>query len=155
MVKKTIALVAHDGMKRDLAKWVEVNYMRLLSHKLICTGTTGKLVEQTIADNNSSDKVLEIERLKSGPLGGDQQLGALIAEDRIDMVIFLCDPMTSQPHDVDVKALIRLSSVYNVPMALNLSTADFLISSPLFDKDYKREVKDYTVYIERTLKTTK
>ncbi|MEG0500128.1 MAG: methylglyoxal synthase, partial [Rikenellaceae bacterium] len=79
--------------------------------------------------------------------------GALIAEDKIDMVIFLCDPMTSQPHDVDVKALIRLSSVYNVPMALNLSTADYIISSELFEKDYTRKVKDYSTYIERTLKS--
>lgn len=153
MIKKTIALVAHDGMKRDLAKWVETNYRRLLTHKLICTGTTGKLVEDTISDNSDGSRELEIVRLKSGPLGGDQQLGALIAEDKIDMVIFLCDPMTSQPHDVDVKALIRLSSVYNVPMALNLSTADYLISSELFDKDYIRKVKDYATYIERTLKS--
>lgn len=155
MKKKTIALVAHDGMKRDLARWVEVNYKQLLNHKLICTGTTGKLVEDTIADNNDGSRKLEISRLKSGPLGGDQQLGALIAEDKIDMVIFLCDPMTSQPHDVDVKALIRLSSVYNVPMALNLSTADFLISSKWYNEEYKREVKDYSTYIERTLKTVK
>lgn len=153
MIKKTIALVAHDGMKRDLAKWVEENYRKLLTHKLICTGTTGKLVEDTIDDNNDGSRELEIMRLKSGPLGGDQQLGALIAEDKIDMVIFLCDPMTSQPHDVDVKALIRLSSVYNVPMALNLSTADYLISSELFDKNYTRKVKDYSSYIERTLKS--
>lgn len=153
MIKKTIALVAHDGMKRDLAKWVETNYRRLLTHKLICTGTTGKLVEDTISDNSDGSRELEIVRLKSGPLGGDQQLGALIAEDKIDMVTFLCDPMTSQPHDVDVKALIRLSSVYNVPMALNLSTADYLISSELFDKDYIRKVKDYATYIERTLKS--
>lgn len=152
MIKKTIALVAHDGMKRDLAKWVEINYRQLLTHKLICTGTTGKLVEETIEDNSDGSRELEIIRLKSGPLGGDQQLGALIAEDKIDMIIFLCDPMTSAPHDVDVKALIRLSSVYNVPMALNLSTADFLISSELFNKNYNRKVKDYTTYIERTLK---
>lgn len=153
MIKKTIALVAHDGMKRDLAKWVEENYRQLLTHKLICTGTTGKLVEDTIADNSDGSRELEIIRLKSGPLGGDQQLGALIAEDKIDMVIFLCDPMTSQPHDVDVKALIRLSSVYNVPMALNLSTADYLISSEFFNKSYTRRVKDYSSYIERTLKS--
>lgn len=155
MRKKTIALVAHDGMKRDLARWVEINYKQLLNHRLICTGTTGKLVEETIMDNNDGSRELEISRLKSGPLGGDQQLGALIAEDKIDMVIFLCDPMTSQPHDVDVKALIRLSSVYNVPMALNLSTADFLISSKLYNEEYIREVKDYTAHIERTLQTVK
>ena len=150
-MKKTIALVAHDGMKQQLAEWVKKNYKSLLDHKLICTGTTGKLVNKTISENNSESNELEIVRLKSGPLGGDQQLGALIAEDQIDMVIFLCDPMTSVPHDVDVKALIRLSSVYNVPMALNLSTADFLITSTLYGKEYKREVKDYTSYVERAL----
>lgn len=151
MKRKKIALVAHDGMKLDLAEWVKINYKRLLNHKLVCTGTTGKLVEKTISENSEGKIDLEIEKLKSGPLGGDQQLGALIAEDEIDMVIFLCDPMTSQPHDVDVKALIRLSSVYNVPMALNLSTADYLISSELFDKDYIKSVKNYTSHIERTL----
>ena len=150
-MKKTIALVAHDGMKLDLAIWVKKNYKSLLGHKLICTGTTGKLVNKTISENNRESAELEVIRLKSGPLGGDQQLGALIAEDQIDMVIFLCDPMTSVPHDVDVKALIRLSSVYNVPMALNLSTADFLITSTLYDEEYNREVKDYTNYVERAL----
>lgn len=151
MKRKKIALVAHDGMKLDLAEWVKINYKKLLNHKLVCTGTTGKLVEKTILENIEGKIELEIEKLKSGPLGGDQQLGALIAEDEIDMVIFLCDPMTSQPHDVDIKALIRLSSVYNVPMALNLSTADYIISSELFDRDYKKIVKNYTSHIERTL----
>ncbi len=149
MAVKVIALVAHDGMKNDLAQWVSANYKRFLNHRLVCTGTTGLLVEETINSKRDEGGDLEIIRLKSGPLGGDQQLGAMMAEDKIDMVIFLCDSMTAQPHDVDIKALIRLASVYNVPMALNLSTADYLISSSLFDEDYKREVKDYGSYIER------
>ncbi len=147
MNKKTISLVAHDGMKNDLVEWVKLNNNKLLPHKLVCTGTTGKLIEQTLSE--CCDKELDITRLKSGPLGGDQQLGAMLAEDKIDLVIFLCDPMTAQPHDVDVKALIRLASVYNVPMALNLSTADFLITSPLFSTKYNRVVKDYGSYIHR------
>ncbi len=151
MAKKVIALVAHDGMKQDLGEWVAENFERFLPHKLVCTGTTGLLVEKTIQKKNNGVRHLDITRLKSGPLGGDQQLGALMAEDEIDMVIFLCDPMTAQPHDVDVKALIRLASVYNVPMALNLSTADFLISSPLFDEEYLRGIKDYAGYIERSV----
>lgn len=149
--KKTIALVAHDGMKQDLALWVEENCSQLLNHKFICTGTTGLLVEKTISDNNDESRDIEVVRLKSGPLGGDQQLGALMATGEIDMVVFLCDPMTAQPHDVDVKALIRLASVYNVPMALNLSTADFLISSPLFNGAYTPKVKDYSQYVTRVV----
>lgn len=149
-MRKTIALVAHDGMKQDLAQWVLENHERLRNHKLVCTGTTGRLVEETLIKLDDSDTI-EVVRLKSGPLGGDQQLGALLAENQVDMVIFLCDPMTAQPHDVDVKALIRLASVYNVPMALNLSTADFVISSILFDAEYTPLVKDYSVYIQRSV----
>lgn len=149
-MRKTIALVAHDGMKKDLAQWVFENHERLRNHKLVCTGTTGRLVEETLIKLDDSDTI-EVVRLKSGPLGGDQQLGALLAENQVDMVIFLCDPMTAQPHDVDVKALIRLASVYNVPMALNLSTADFIISSILFDADYTPIVKDYTLYVQRVV----
>ncbi len=152
MAVKVIALVAHDGMKNDLAGWVSINYEKLLHHRLVCTGTTGRLVESTINEKLKDDSNLDIVRLKSGPLGGDQQLGAMMAEDMIDLVIFLCDPMTAQPHDVDVKALIRLASVYNVPMALNLSTADYIIASSLFDEEYTRGVKDYTQYIERSVK---
>ena len=152
MHKKNVALVAHDNMKKDLAEWVDMNYQVLLHHKLICTGTTGKMVERTIANRNSAELGPDIIRLKSGPLGGDQQLGALIAEGRIDVVIFFCDPMMAQPHDVDVKALTRIASVYNVPFAMNRSTADFLITSPLFEGDYEPMVRDYTAYIERALK---
>ena len=153
MVKKTIALVAHDNRKRDLVEWVEWNYQSMLEHRLVCTGTTGALVEQAVAKKlDLKDKRrLDITKLKSGPLGGDQQLGALIAEGSVDLLIFLWDPMQPQPHDVDVKALLRIAVLYNIPTANNRATADFLISSPLFGQEYKREVKDYSSYIHRQI----
>lgn len=149
---KRIALVAHDNMKRDLAEWVEWNWEILLNHRLVCTGTTGKMVASTLMEKRNNDHArFEITMLKSGPLGGDQQLGSMIAEGDIDLVIFFWDPMMAQPHDVDVKALMRLATVYNVPMAINRSTADFIISSPLFSGEYIRVIKDYRSYIERSL----
>jgi methylglyoxal synthase len=150
--RKRIALVAHDNMKRDLAEWVDWNWEILLNHHLICTGTTGKMVAATLLEKrNNAHARFDITMLKSGPLGGDQQLGALIAEGTVDIVIFFWDPMTPQPHDVDVKALMRLATLYNVPMAINRSTADFIISSSLFEDEYMPVVKDYRSYIERTL----
>jgi methylglyoxal synthase len=150
---KSIALVAHDNRKKDLVEWVEWNYMQLKSHKLICTGTTGKLVEEVIKGKDSSENKLEVNmvKLKSGPLGGDQQLGALIAEGKIDIIIFFWDPMEPQPHDVDVKALLRISVLYNIPTACNRATADFIISSALFNEKYTPIIKDYSTYIKRPL----
>ena len=154
--RMTIALVAHDAMKHDLAEWVAWNWAKLLSHRLICTGTTGRIVAETLMERRAMDAAhshFDITMLKSGPLGGDQQLGAMIAGGEIDMLIFFWDPMSAQPHDVDVKALLRLASLYNVPTAINRSSADYMISSPLMaHDDYKPEIKDYTSYIERTLK---
>ncbi|MDP4281800.1 MAG: methylglyoxal synthase [Bacteroidota bacterium] len=150
---KNIALVAHDNKKKDLVEWVEFNYRTLLGHQLICTGTTGRLVEKTILKKLEEGENIDrpIIKLKSGPLGGDQQLGALIAEGRIDMMIFFWDPMQPQPHDVDVKALLRITVVYNIPTACNRSTADFLISSPLLDEEYKQKLIDYNIYIQRNI----
>lgn len=150
---KRIALVAHDNMKRDLAEWVRFNWQTLVGHKLVCTGTTGKMVHETILDEAGSlaPQNLDIHRLKSGPLGGDQQLGALIAEGGVDIVIFFWDPMSPQPHDVDVKALLRIAVLYNIPMACNRSSADFLISSSLFDQEYEQQVRDYGTYLSRIL----
>ncbi len=154
--KKRIALVAHDNRKKDLVGWVEYNWRSLLRHDLVCTGTTGKLVSETIerkraTEGGASAPAANIKLLKSGPLGGDQQLGAQIAEGSIDLVIFFWDPMEPQPHDVDVKALLRIAVLYNIPMACNRSTADFVISSPLFEKPYEPLIKDYSSYIQRTL----
>lgn len=151
-MKKRIALVAHDNMKKDLADWVAENHNLLGHHNLVCTGTTGRVVSGVLAERGLSEELQNITFLKSGPLGGDQQVGALIAEGEIDIIIFLCDPMMAQPHDVDVKALMRIASVYNVPLALNIATADFVITSPNFDGYYKAAVKDYSGYIDRIAK---
>lgn len=150
---KNIALVAHDNRKKDLVEWVEFNYKTLLGHQLICTGTTGKLVEETILKKLEEEEVIEHEivKLKSGPLGGDQQLGALIAEGKIDVLIFFWDPMQPQPHDVDVKALLRITVVYNIPTACNRSTADFLVSSHLLREKYEPRLNDYSTYISRNV----
>ncbi len=151
--KKCLALVAHDNMKRDLAQWVDWNWELLLRHHIVCTGTTGRMVAETLSRRRSAEggPPFDITLLKSGPLGGDQQLGAMIAEGKIDALIFFWDPMQAQPHDVDVKALLRVATLYNVPTAVNRSTADFIISSPLFESDYRPAVKDYRSYIQRSL----
>ncbi len=150
---KTIALVAHDNRKADLMEWVAWNHEMLLNYDLVCTGTTGRLVEESLKKCLKLGKSLpnKITLLKSGPLGGDQQLGAMIAEKKIDMLIFLWDPMEAQPHDVDVKALLRITALYNVPTACNRSTADFIISSHLMKEDYVAIVKDYSKYIQRKI----
>ncbi|MDR0659298.1 MAG: methylglyoxal synthase [Prevotellaceae bacterium] len=150
-MKKTIALVAHDNRKPDIIEWVEFNWATLMKHDLVCTGTTGSLVEKALKQylSPSEARLLNIAKLKSGPLGGDQQLGALIAEKKVDMLIFFWDPMRAQPHDVDVKALLRIASLYNIPTATNRSTADFIISSPLMEERYKPILKDYLEYIYR------
>ncbi|MDR2105371.1 MAG: methylglyoxal synthase [Deferribacteraceae bacterium] len=145
---KTIGLVAHDNQKRDLVDWVDANSLTLSRHRLVCTGTTGKLVSQMFKQKHP-DIDVEIILLKSGPLGGDQQLGAMISNGKVDFIVFLTDPMTMQPHDVDVKALIRMGIIYNVVMACNLTTADFVIASPLFTTDYEQKIQDYSKYITR------
>ncbi len=151
--QKAIALVAHDNRKRDLIEWVSWNHAILAGHSLICTGTTGRLVEEALAQMaeaaEDTHPTPPIRKLKSGPLGGDQQLGALIAEGEIDVVIFFWDPMEPHPHDVDVKALLRIAVVYNIPIACTRSTADFLISSPLMTRPYVPASTDYSAYIGR------
>jgi methylglyoxal synthase len=137
--QKRIALVAHDARKADLLEWVGFNAQKLANHKLLATGTTGSKIKA------ATD--LPIHSLKSGPLGGDQQLGARIADGKLDMLIFFWDPMTAQPHDVDVKALLRMAILYNVVVACNRSTADYIISSKLFDENYTSKVKDYAALL--------
>lgn len=139
---KTIALVAHDAKKKDLLEWVTKHVDKLCGNEYYATGTTGKLLS-TVLDG--------IHCLKSGPLGGDQQLGSLISEGKIDYLIFFWDPMTSQPHDVDVKALLRLSVLYDIPTACNRASADFMVSSGLFGEEYKPEVTDYSDYLNRRI----
>ena len=154
-VHPAIALVAHDNRKKDLIEWVSWNHTILAEHRLVCTGTTGRLVEEALAlkaaGNEEHLSIPPIQKLKSGPLGGDQQLGAMISEGLIDVVIFFWDPMEPHPHDVDVKALLRIAVVYNMPIACTRSTADFLISSPLMKKNYEPAPTDYSAYIERNL----
>ena len=153
--RKRIALVAHDNRKKDLVEWIEWNHKALLQHKIVCTGTTGRLVEEAIRkkleEEGNTSPDFNIYKLKSGPLGGDQQLGAMIAEGEIDFVIFLWDPMQPHPHDVDVKALLRIAVVYNIPIACNRATADFMISSPLMSQAYQPAFKDYGEYLYRQL----
>ena len=147
---KNLALVAHDNRKKDLVEWVEWNYQEIEKHNLICTGTTGKVIRDALAKkSNIPAKKIPVKRLKSGPLGGDQQMGAMIVEGKIDFMIFFWDPMQPQPHDVDVKALLRIAVLYNIPIASNRSTADFMITSNLMDKEYKPIMKDYSKYINR------
>jgi methylglyoxal synthase len=141
--KKRIALVAHDNKKRDLLEWAEFNKDLLARHELYATGTTGKLLEQELG--------VEVHKLQSGPLGGDQQIGAKISEHEIDLMIFFWDPLTQQPHDTDVKALLRIAVVWNIPVACNRASADFMISSPLMSGVYQRQQPDYEDYTGRLL----
>jgi methylglyoxal synthase len=150
---KRIALVAHDNCKKDLLEWTEWNWEAILNHRLVCTGTTGKLVEETLLKKLGDGRQLRhpVMKLKSGPFGGDQQLGSLIAQGKVDVLIFFWDPMQPQPHDVDVKALLRITVLYNVPSACNRSTADFIISSPLMKEPYTPQARDYSAYTGRSL----
>ena len=150
-MKKCIALVAHDNCKSDLIDWVSYNWHTLAKHKLVCTGTTGKLVEEALLRKEA--QALDLHKLKSGPLGGDQQLGAMISEGEVDLVVFLWDPISVQPHDVDVNALLRIAVLYNVPTACNRATADFVISSTLLEKPYtpKDNKERIQTYLKREL----
>lgn len=143
--KKHIALVAHDNKKPDLLEWAEYNSKSLTDHELYATGTTGRLLQEQLG--------FSINRLQSGPLGGDQQLGARIAEGRIDVLIFFWDPLEPMPHDPDVKALLRIAAVWNVPIACTRATADFLFSSPLMQDTYERPVEDLSDYQDRKVST--
>jgi methylglyoxal synthase len=141
--RKTIGLVAHDNKKRDLIEWATFNRALLLRHDLVATGTTGTLLEEALG--------VGVRKLQSGPLGGDQQIGALIADGEIDFLVFFWDPLEPQPHDPDVKALLRIAIVWNIPVACDRASADFMISSPLMESAYERAVPDYGAHIGRTI----
>jgi methylglyoxal synthase len=139
--RKRIALVAHDNKKKDLIEWAEHNKVVLARHELIATGTTGRLLEEKL------DR--PVMKMLSGPLGGDQQIGAMIAEGKIDVLIFFWDPMEAQAHDSDVKALLRLGVAWNILLACDRATADFILTSPLMHEDYETQLTDYSTYLKR------
>ena len=141
--RKSVALVAHDNKKNDLIEWAIYNKTVLSGHELIATGTTGKLLEEHLGR--------PIKKLFSGPLGGDQQIGAMIAEEKVDLLVFFWDPMEAQPHDSDVKALLRLAVAWNILIACNRSTADFILTSALMKEEYNLDVPDYSGYLKRKL----
>jgi methylglyoxal synthase len=142
---KNVVLIAHDSRKTDLLEWVKFNKPVLKEHKLFATGTTGTLIQ------SATD--LPVTRFKSGPLGGDQQVGAKIAEGKLDVLVFFWDPLEPQPHDPDVKALLRVAVLYNIPTACNRATADFMVASPLFHGEYDRQVEDHQAAREEWLES--
>lgn len=141
--RKRIALVAHDHQKADLLDWARYNRDALAEHHVVATGTTGRMLADALD--------LPVERLRSGPLGGDQQLGARIAEGAVDVLIFFWDPLEPAPHDPDVKALLRIAVVWNIPVACNRASADFVFASPLMSGTYDRAVPDYEAYTARSV----
>ena len=142
--RKRIALVAHDNKKRDLTEWATFNRRTLAKHRLYATGTTGSLLEEALDQS--------ITKLQSGPLGGDLQIGAKIAEGKLDVLIFFWDPMEAQPHDPDVRALLRIAVTWNIPIACDRATADFILTSPLMQEVYEPVIEDYSEYMNRRLK---
>jgi methylglyoxal synthase len=143
LARKRIALVAHDNKKVELIEWARYNKTTLTKHQLFATGTTGQLIEDALD--------VHITRFLSGPLGGDQQIGASIAEGKIDVLIFFWDPMSAQPHDPDIKALLRLGVTWNIPIAMDRSSADFILTSPLMNEDYEVILPDYNTYLKRKM----
>ena len=141
--RKRIALIAHDHKKAELIEWATYNKAVLSRHELYGTGTTGLLVEQALD--------VSVRKLLSGPLGGDQQIGALVATGGLDVIIFFWDPMEALPHDPDIKALLRLGVVWNIPMASNRASADFLLTSPLMNQEYETIIPDYSQYTKRKI----
>ncbi|MCV2403941.1 methylglyoxal synthase [Marinomonas sp. C2222] len=141
--RKNVALVAHDNMKPNLIEWAEKHKDRLVKHNLLATGTTGNLLQKQLN--------VPVQSLISGPLGGDQQLGGMIAEGKIDVLIFFWDPFEPMPHDPDIKALLRVAAVWNIPIACSVSSANFLVTSPLFENTFERQIPDYEKYLQERL----
>lgn len=142
--RKRIALVAHDNKKKELIEWAVFNRATLAKHRLYATGTTGTMLEKELDQS--------VIKLQSGPLGGDLQIGAMIAEGKLDVLIFFWDPMEAQPHDPDIKALLRISVTWNIPIACDRATADFILTSPLMREEYEPVIEDYSVYLKRKIK---
>ena len=142
--RKRIALVAHDNKKRELIEWAIFNRTTLSKHKLYATGTTGTMLEEELDQS--------VTKLQSGPLGGDLQIGAMIAEGKLDVLIFFWDPMEAQPHDPDIKALLRIAVTWNILIACDRATADFILTSPLMLDAYAPIIEDYSIYLKRKIK---
>lgn len=142
--RKRIAMVAHDNKKAELIEWAIYNKTTLSKHRLFATGTTGTLLEKALGQT--------LTKYLSGPLGGDQQIGSKIAEGKLDVLIFFWDPMEAQPHDPDIKALLRVAATWNIPVACDRATADFLLTSPLMHQEYETLLPDYSSYTKRSLK---
>jgi methylglyoxal synthase len=142
--RKRIALVAHDHKKAELIEWAIFNRTVLAKHRLYATGTTGALLEEELDQS--------VTKLQSGPLGGDLQIGAKIAEGKLDVLIFFWDPMEAQPHDPDIKALLRIGVTWNIPIACDRATADFILTSPLMHQEYEPVIEDYSAYLKRKVK---
>jgi methylglyoxal synthase len=142
--RKRIALVAHDNKKRELIEWAIFNRTTLSKHKLYATGTTGTMLEEELDQS--------VTKLQSGPLGGDLQIGAMIAEGKLDVLIFFWDPMEAQPHDPDIKALLRIAVTWNILIACDRATADFILTSPLMLETYEPIIEDYSIYLKRKIK---
>ena len=142
--RKRIALVAHDNKKAELIDWAVFNRSTLAKHRLYATGTTGAMLEEELDQS--------VTKLKSGPLGGDLQIGAKIAEGKLDVLIFFWDPMEAQPHDPDIKALLRIAVTWNIPIACDRATADFILTSPLMQETYEPIIEDYSIYLKRKIK---
>lgn len=156
MKKLNIALVAHDGRKEELISWVKFNASMLSKHNLYATGTTGRLINEISIETDGEETFPfrgKVTRLLSGPLGGDQQIGAKIVEGRIDFVVFFSDPLTAQPHDPDVKALLRIAQVYDIPIANNRASADFMIHSEFMNEEYEHEVINFKKNIKERSET--
>lgn len=143
MATKRIALVAHDNKKTELLEWAKYNRERMANFEIVATGTTGKLLEKELE--------LKVHAVQSGPLGGDQQIGAQITEGRIDLLIFFWDPLEPLPHDPDIKALLRLAVLWNIPLACNRTTADYIFTSPLLSSNYQRKIPQFKSYLERDI----
>lgn len=140
-IKKNIALIAHDGKKQEMLDWCEKNKDTLAKHNLCGTGTTARMITERVG--------IPVKGYNSGPLGGDQQIGAKIVEGQVNMIIFFSDPLAAQPHDPDVKALLRIAQVYDIPIANNKATADFLLHSSLMDEEYSHQVENFSNTVKK------
>lgn len=148
MKGKTIALIAHDRRKQDMTEWVKYNVENLVENHLVCTGTTGTLVEDTLLEYFSKDpRYISLQKMNSGPMGGDAQIAAMVVEGKIDFCVFLIDDLNANPHEADIQMLLRQCRLHNIPVACNRSTADYILTSPLWDQEYNPTQPLYKTFL--------